>query len=333
MNDVIADAQAPSPEEFCAQLIPQLLADLDNLLFDTQQPTADAVLLLRNAAEAGAARGALWLLLIAAALQAHHQLTGDDDASAITIKPSEIDSVLLHLVPRAHAQLAALRAHAERLRHYIALAENAREPAESAIENAVVRLYQGLASGDDARAQRGLIELRSLVAYLDANAHAIDTQTTAGEPVRVVRPDRFHDYFLRFGELAQQPSGDTGERAVAALSRDGRISAVVTRDEHPLEAAERELRQHIGDDAAVQDASLLRIKALLAFIERLRRDPAGNRLLGNPLDDATAHSSLVVAAATAPLTIGAEFAFATLSQLALFNLSLLRAQTPATRAH
>ena len=328
-----AEAAAPQPHEFAGQLIEQLLADLNGLLFEERRPVIDAGALLRGAAEAGGARGALWLLLVHAALNAHRQLVYGDDEPRVEATADEIEAALLKLLPQARMQLPALRAHAQRLRHYVALAERAREPSEAAIERAIVRLYEGLGSGDEALGGRGLIELRSLAIYLDASASAIDLQTATSEPVQVIRPDRFHDCFLRFNELAQRPATAAGERAVAALSREGRISAVVTRDEHPLEVAERELRIHIGDDLALQDHSLLRIKALLAFIERLRRDPAGNTLLDNPLDDSIAHSSLVVAAATAPLAIGSEFHFAAIAQLARFNLTLLKQQTRAARTH
>ncbi|MDB5985300.1 MAG: hypothetical protein JWR16_353 [Nevskia sp.] len=334
MTEPSLPATAPQAHEFAEQLIEQLLADLDGLLFEDRRPVIAAGTLLRDAAAAGAARGALWLLLVHAALNAHGRLVfGDDETPPAVTSPSAIEAALLQLLPRAQAQLAALRAHAERLRHYVALAERAREPSEVAIERAIVRLYQGLGSGDETLGGRGLIELRSLAVYLDATASAIDLQANAAEPVQVIRPDRFHDYFLRFNESAQTPATAAGERAVAALSREGRISALVTRDEHPLEVAERELRAHIGDDVDLQDHSLLRIKALLAFIEQLRRDPAGNTLLGNPLDDLTAHSSLVVAAATAPLLIGGEFNFAVMAQLARFNLTLLRQQTLRSQLH
>jgi hypothetical protein len=255
----------------------------------------------------------------------------DDDSGPPSSR--EVEAALLKILPRTRPQLPALRAHAARLRQYVAIAENAKEPFEAPITRAIMQLCQGYMVDDHVVSTRGLIELRALTNYLDATANLIDTQGTASPPVRVVRPDRFHDYFLRFNELAQKPASTASERAVAALSREGRISAVITRDEHPLEVAERELRAHIGGDVAIQDASLLRIKALLTFIEFLRHDAAANTRLKNPLDNAMAYDSLVAGASTAPLLTGGEFSFASIAQLAGFNMRMLREQPEKPRKH
>jgi len=332
-KDFLAEQPAPQqPHEFAERLIGQLLIDLDGMLFVGREVYIDANGILRFSAEAGAMRGAIWLLLVQAALDAHRQMLDPDDESG-PASSSEVEAALLKILPRTRAQLPALRAHAARLRHYVAIAENAREPFEAAITHAIIQLCQGYSIDDHVTSTRGLIEMRLLTLYLDATAHLIDTQGTASAPVRVIRPDRFHDYFLRFSELAQKPDRPAGERAVAALSREGRISAVITRDEHPLEVAERELRKHIGSDVAIQDASLLRIKALLGFIEFLRHDSAANTRLKNPLDNPLAHDSLVVGAATAPLLTGGEFSFASIAQLAGFNMRMLREQPDKSRKH
>lgn len=329
---VAEPSPAPQPHEFAGQLIGQLLTDLDGMLFVDREVYIDANEILRVSAEAGAMRGALWLVLVQAALSAYRQLLNKDDEST-PASSSEVEATLLQILPQIHAQLPALRAHAARLRHFVAVAENAQEPCEAPITRAILQLYEGLGIDDHGVSARGLIELRSLTIYLDATANVIDTHDTASAPVRVIRPDRFHDYFLRFNELAQKPATAASERAVAALSREGRISAVVTRDEHPLEVAERELREHIGGDVAIQDASLLRIKALLGFIEILRHDAAANTRLGNPLDNSLAHDSLIVGASAAPLLTGSEFSFASIAQLAGFNMWLLREQPDKSRKH
>jgi hypothetical protein len=332
-EDFLAEQPAPQqPHEFAERLISQLLIDLDGMLFVDREVYIDANGILRFSAEAGAMRGAIWLVLVQAALDAHRQMVDPDDDSG---PPSsrEVEAALLKILPRTRPQLPALRAHAARLRQYVAIAENAKEPFEAPITRAIMQLCQGYMVDDHVVSTRGLIELRALTNYLDATANLIDTQGTASPPVRVVRPDRFHDYFLRFNELAQKPASTASERAVAALSREGRISAVITRDEHPLEVAERELRAHIGGDVAIQDASLLRIKALLTFIEFLRHDAAANTRLKNPLDNAMAYDSLVAGASTAPLLTGGEFSFASIAQLAGFNMRMLREQPEKPRKH
>jgi hypothetical protein len=319
MNDSISDG-FPSAQAFAGQLIRQLYADLDQLLFDDDRPAAHAFALIEDAARSGSPRGASLQLLVGAALAAHRSLLEQNDEASGPAAPAG-DGVFLHLVPRAAAQLPALRSHAERVTRYLGMAEARGEPLQAALSRAIFRLYDGLRSGDEARSGAGLTELRAMLVHIDAVACTIDTPEAAA-PARVIRPDRFHDWFLRYTATAQQPQAPE-PRAIATLTREGRIAAVITEDRHPLEAADRSVREAVGQDHGLQTAALARIHALIGLIDQQRR--ADGRFLGEALDDPAVHISLVTAAATAPLRLGGRFAFGAFAQIARYNRRLLSA--------
>lgn len=332
-DETLDGADAPSEaNDFAAQIIRQLYADLDGVLFDDEENAADdAYALITQAVRAGRTRGAVPLVLTRAALVAHREMMGGEalaDAAAI----EAAGDALVAMLPIASAQLPALQAQAARLTQYLGIAEQSNEPIHLPLARAMHRFCAALGEEDAVTGSRALFELRSLVVHLDACANAIDLAGAAPEPLRVIRPDRFHDYFMHYTALAQKPENAGGEAAVATLTQDGRISAVITEDTHPLEAAARAVRDMISGDETTRDHVLARIRALLDFMDQLRREP--RPLIGDALNDTNVHLSLVIAAATAPLHASAGFSEAAISQVARYNQTLLRSTAaPAAKAH
>ena len=109
-----------------------------------------------------------------------------------------------------------------------------------------------------------------------------------------------------------------------------RITAVITEDTHPLEAAAAAVRATIHGDDTTRDHALARIRALLDMLDGLRRAP--NPLLGDAIQDDTVHLSLVLAAATAPLAASSGFRFPAIAQIARYNQHLLRGAAAVTGA-
>lgn len=329
MNDSVVD-DTPHPHEFAGQLIRQLLGDLDGILFDGEAAADDAFELVAREAGAGAPRGATLVLLARAALSAHRVLVFESGGPEV---PEDADTgdTLAALVPECRAQLPALLAQAGRLSRVLALAEQGGEPVTAALARTVVRFYEGLAAGNETLAGRALIELRSMTVHIDATAVALDS--AAFEPRRVLRPDRFHDWFMQYASLAQSPESRGSEQAVATLTRDGKITAVVTEDTHPLESAARAVRELIPGDDKTRDDAMARIRALLDFIDALRG--RAQPQIGNAFDDQTVYLSLVVAAATAPLDSAGGFRFPSIAQIARYNQVLLRSPgaQPARTTH
>ena len=332
-DDTLDGADAASEaNDFAAQIIRQLYADLDGVLFDDEESAADdAFALVTDAARSARVRGAVPLVLTRAALAAHREMMGTDRLDD-TAADEAANRALTELLPAAGAQLPALQAHAARLTQYLGIAEQSNEPIHLPLARAMHRFCAALGEEDAATGSRALFELRSLVVHLDACANAIDLAGAAPEPLRVIRPDRFHDYFMHYTALAQKPENAAAEAPVATLTTDGRISAVITADTHPLEAAARAVRDMISGDETTRDHVLARIRALLDFMDKLRREP--RPLIGDALNDTTVHLSLVIAAATAPLHASAGFSEAAISQVARYNQTLLRASAaPAAKAH
>jgi hypothetical protein len=327
----------PHPHDFAEQLIRQVLADLDGILLQGEAPAADAFALLAGEAAAARPRGGALTLLSRAALMAHRALVFGRDGEAKgefeTVHDADVGAVLLQLGAAGEPQLPALLKTGEAIAHYVAAAEPAAGTPHHTLALAIYRLYEGLRNDDEALGGRGLVELRALVVHLDATALMLGQGNVNAEPLRAIRPDRFHDYFQRFTSLAQSHSAAGEEQAVATLSRDGRIEALVTADAvHPVVRAAKEVHEAAGGDETTKNHVLARIRALLVFLAALRRQPRA--LVGDPAADQAAQISLIIAAATAPLRIGEEFDFGALAQIARYNQNLLRgAQTAARRAH
>lgn len=319
----ILEGDIPHAIDFAEQLIRQVLADLDGILLDGEQPAAQALPLLAAAAATGRTRGGALVLLAHAALSAHHALIYGRGEAFPEVRQDEVGAVLTRVCAVPQAQLPMLYKAATAVEHYLAAAEPGAQQPQQTLALAIHRLYEGLHSNDEGLGGRGLVELRALVAYLDATAQMLDLGSVSAEPLRVIRPDRFHDYFLRFTTLAQAQDPGEAERAVAALSRDGRIEALITADApHPVLAAAQQVHEAVAGDDKTKDHVLARIRALLLFLARLRREPRPQ--LGDPLAQPEVQLSLVIAAATAPLRLGEEFEFAALAQIARYNQNLLR---------
>lgn len=318
---------SPSPQDFAADLIRQLYADLDGLLLETDlHAAADAFALAIGAAAAAQPRGAVPLILARAALAAHRRMMlGPEPASATPDEAEALQAageVLMLLRPGLAAQLPALAGHAARLTQYLGIAEQASEAIDAPIARAIERFCAALGDEDAETGRRALFELRSMVVHLDASAAALDAGGAAPEPLRVIRPDRFHDYFMRYTSLAQNPENAAREQPMATLQLDGRISAVITADTHPLEAAAQALRETIVGDETTREHALARIRALLDVLDGLRRVP--QPAIGDALNDEAVHLSLVIAAATTPLHASAGFGLPQLAQVAAYNRTLLR---------
>lgn len=321
-DPAVAAGEPPHPHDFAEQLIRQLYEDLDGYLFDGAEAVDEAWLLVIDAVAGARIRGAVPLVFARAALAAHHRLIHDeappDAATALDAAGAAVASFL----PEARAQLPALKTHAERLTRHMAIAEQSPDSIDVPLSQAIQRFYVALGEENGAAGHRALIEMRSIVLHLDACAVMLDQAESAPEPIRVIRPDRFHDYFMQYASLARTPETARGEKPVATLSEGGRITAVITEDTHPLEAAAAAVRQAMQGDDTTRDHALARIRALLDVLDGLRRSP--NPLLGDAIGDDTVHLSLVLAAATAPLQASSGFRFAAIAQIARHNQQLLR---------
>ena len=320
-HDPAADAPPPHPHDFSEQLIRQLYEDLDGLLFDGADAVDEAWPLVVDAARSARARGAVLVVFARATLAAHHLLVYGEAPDESVALDDAADAVA-SFVPEAASQLSALKAHAERLTRHMAIAEQSPDAIHVLLSKTIQRFYNALADEDAVIGGRALIEMRSIILHLDACASALDLATAEPEPIRVIRPDRFHDYFMQYASLAQKQDGAAGEQAVATLTQDGRIAAVITEDTHPLEAAARAVRESMHGDDTTRSHALARIRALLDVLDGLRRSP--NPLLGDAINDTTVHLSLVLAAATAPLQAASGFRFQAIAQIARYNQQLLR---------
>lgn len=321
-------ARAPTATEFAVQLIRQLHGDLDGILFDRGAAEDEALPAVAQAAANALPRGGALMLLIRAAIEAHREML--PELAALSEREDDEIEALRELVPAAVAQHAALLGHATQLEHYLGLAESRPEPVTRRLARVITRFYTALGEDDETGGHRSLLELRSMHVHLDAAALALETATSAPEPLRVLRPDRFHDHFMRYASLAQNPEGAAREQPLATLTRDGKLSAVITADQHPLEAAAQAVREQIDGDEILRNHTLARIRALLEFIDGLRRQPMP--VLGDPASDATVHLSLVLAAATAPLHASQNFTPDALAQIARYNQTLLRQDLPRGNA-
>lgn len=323
IHDAAPAGEPPHPHDFSEQLITQLYEDLDGYLFDGNEAADHAWPLLIDAVRHARTRGAVLVVFARATLAAHHRLVFDEAAHDEAFALDEACDAVASFVPEAAAQRAALKSHAERLMRHMAIAEQSPDAIHVPLSNAISRFYAALAEENAAVGSRALIEMRSIILHLDACAAALDRAESAPEPVRVIRPDRFHDYFMHYASLAQKPETSAGsEQAVATLTQDGKITAVITEDTHPLEAAARTVRATVVGDEVTRDHALVRIRALLDVLDGLRRSP--NPLIGDALNDTTVHLSLVLAAATAPLHASGGFSFQSIAQIARYNQQLLR---------
>lgn len=322
--------EPPHPHEFSEQLIVQLYEDLDGFLFDGPEAVDEAWPLVVDAVGAARTRGAVPLVFARAALAAHHRLVFDQAAPDETLALDAAAEAVASFLPAARSQLPALKNHAERLTRQMAIAEQSPDAIHVPLSQAIQRFYVALDQENAAAGSRALIEMRSIILHLDACAVMLDQAESTPEPVRVIRPDRFHDYFMHYASLARTPDSARGEKPLATLTEDGRISAVITEDVHPLEAAAEAVRATIHGDETTRDHALARIRALLDLLDGLRRAP--NPLLGDAISDDTVHLSLVLAAATAPLAASSGFRLAAIAQIARYNQHLLRGAAAASGA-
>jgi hypothetical protein len=319
-------ASPTPPHEFAEQLIRQVLADLDGILSTAAGAAGDAFALVGNAAAAGAPRGATLYVLVQAALAAHHALLDRFDGGYRVPDEAASSAVVLRLIPAAASGIPQLVRHAHRLTRYFGEAEPAAAALPLALADAIRRLYEGMLRNDATLGGRGLIALRTMVAHVDAVASLLDPADTADRPVRVFPPDRFHDYFLQLTERVQQPQADGGGRPIAALTRDGRLTALITSADHPLQAAAAALRQQIPGSPTTAEHALLRMQGLLYFLDALRQDRS--LPFAEALDDQAAYLSLVTAAATTPMRIPGRFETQQLLQIARYNRKLLQPAQP-----
>jgi len=302
--------QTVHPHDFAAELARQVYSDLTGILTDGDDEDAFAV------ATAGGVDGrsrALWLL-IRAALAAHRALRFGLGTSFDEPHDQDVLDALSTLAPAlaSSAEASVWSEQGERLAAAIGASEGEREAVHQALARAIYRLYDGLRREDEVQGGRGLVELRTMLAHVDAAAQL----GAAGPLSTVVRPDRFHDDFLRYVEVAQNHTAEAQE-AVATLQKDGRITAIVTQDVHPVEQARDTL-------AEGQYAERLRIEALLDFLSALRRDHPEDPLLRACSDNETAFTALVTAGATTPLRSQAGFLYEPLAQITRYNLRLLQ---------
>lgn len=302
--------QTVHPHDFAAELARQVYSDLTGILTDGDHEDAFAV--AANGGVEGRGR-ALWLL-IAAALAAHRALRFGLGSSFAEPHAQDVLDALSMLAPElaASANADTWSEQGVRLAASISASEGEREALHQALARAIYRLYDGLRREDEVQGGRGLVELRTMLTHVDAAAQL----GAAGPLSAVVRPDRFHDDFLRYVEVAQNHSGEAQE-AVATLQKDGRITAIVTQDIHPVEQARDTLQEG-------QYAERLRIEALLDFLSALRREHPDDALLRATSDNETAFTALVTAAATTPLRSQAGFFHDALAQVMRYNLRLLQ---------
>ncbi|WP_293373455.1 hypothetical protein [Nevskia sp.] len=320
--DPATAGEPPHPHDFSEQLILQLYEDLDGFLFDGSEAVDNAWPLVVDAVRAGRMRGAVPLVFARATLAAHHRLVFDEPPPDESLALDAAGDAIASFLSEARAQLPALKNHAERLTRQMAIAEQSPDAIHVPLSQTIQRFYVALGQENAAAGSRALIEMRSIILHLDACAMMLDQAESAPEPIRVIRPDRFHDYFMHYASLARTPDSARGERPLATLAEGGRITAVITEDQHPLEAAATAVRATIHGDDTTRDHALVRIRALLEVLDGLRRAP--NPLLGDAVGDDTVHLSLVLAAATAPLSASSGFRFPAIAQIARFNQHLLR---------
>lgn len=310
--------QEVHPHDFAAELARQIYSDLDGVLHDGMQPTRDA---LASVESAGLPRAAALWVLLRSALAALRALRFGVEEQFAEPHEADVHDALGVMAPSlaTQAEAADWRAAGEALSAAISASEGEREPLHAALARAIYRLYDGLRSGDDTLGGRGLMELRTMLLHVDAAAQL--PETPALTPV--LRPDRFRDDFLRYVAAVNAGGADLQE-PVATLQSDGRITAIVTRDVHPVEHARRALD-------AEQLTERLRIEALLDFLQALRRQHPEDPLLRIASENETAFTALVTAAATTPLVNGGRFEHAPIAQVMRYNLRLLQAAGQATR--
>lgn len=329
-HDPAAAEAPPHPHDFSEQLIRQLYEDLDGFMFDGSDAVDEAWPLVIDAVRSARIRGAVPLVFARATLAAHHRLVFDEPPPDEELALDAAAEAIASFLPEARAQLPALKNHAERLTRQMAIAEQSPDAIHVPLSQAIQRFYVALGEENAPAGSRALIEMRSIILHLDACAVMLDHAESAPEPIRVIRPDRFHDYFMHYASLARTPETARGEKPVATLTEGGRITAVITEDTHPLEAAAAAVRATIPGDDTTRDHAMARIRALLDVLDGLRRAP--NPLLGDAIQDDTVHLSLVLAAATAPLAASGGFRFPAIAQVARYNQHLLRGAAAVTGA-
>lgn len=317
---------APTPYEFSNQLIRQVFSDLDGILLDNNEsPVSDAFALVAHEAATGTPRGSALVALIQGALAAYPALLTDEGVVSLP-QPAQTEEVLVRLVPGAAKYTSALSRYAQRVVRYFAEAEPAGEALPLALANAIQRLYRGMMAGDSVLGGRGLIALRTLVAHVDAIASLLDPAGGMDRPIRAFAPDRFHDHFIFLTEQVRKPDAPGADQPVAALTLDGRITAIIAAASHPMEAAAAAVRERVGGDSTTREHALLRMQGLLHFIESRRLDK--NLAFAEALHDETAFVSLVTAAATTPMREPGRFGARQLLQIARFNRLLLQGGSP-----
>jgi len=322
VDDLLPDA--PSVEEFTVQLIDSLMSDLDGVLADGQLAAPQARALLFSAAATGDARAATLPALLRAAVAAHTALLDDDDATLPAPDVERVSTLCATLLPGDTTTQRQLLDAEARLQAHYAAAEPQRPAPWQSLAQAIHRLYDGMRVGDERLAGNGLLELRALLVTLDASACALRAEPEL-PPYRAIRPDRFHDLYLRYVDTAR--TGGDAQQAVATVRQDGRIAAIVTETAHPVAVAELALRDAFGDDHPAADAALARVRALIRFLDTRRRlaTPASE-------DDAAETLSLIVAAATAPLHGDGSYSAFELLQIARYNRQLLSTAPPGAAA-
>lgn len=308
------------PHDFAAELTRQVYTDLDGVLVAGDDAAEDA---LEAVLRSGNDRGCGLWLITRAALAAHRGLRFGLQERFAEPHADDVLDALSALAPdlAARHDAAEWLSRAEALADAITASEGGREPLHQALARAIYRLYDGLRSEDELLGGRGLMELRTMLAHVDAAAQLGGTPALCP----VVRPDRFHDDFLRYVAAAQAGSADV-QQPVASLQKDGRITAIVTRDLHPVEHA----RQTLSADQA---AARMRIEALLDFLQGLRADAPDDIMLRASNDNETFFTALVTAAATTALPEDGAFAYPALAQITRYNLRLLHAAGGDARAH
>lgn len=321
MNTTVAndspDEGEVHPHVFAAELARTVYADLDGVIFDANAAADNALAVIREAAAADAPRTvAVWLLL-RAALAAHRALRFGLQDHFAEPHAADVAAALAEFVETSRPpDAASLSVRGGALAALITTSEGDRESLHSALARAIYRLYDGLRTSDETLGGRGLVELRTMLTHVDAAAQ-LTTDAASAPLAPVVRPDRFHDEFLRYVGAAQAGSADV-QKPVAALQKDGRLTALVTQDVHPVEFAR---------DAIDQDVPgvRLRIETLLDFLQHLRASPESDPLLRNSSENETVFTALITAAATTPLIEGQDFLYPALAQITRYNLRLLQA--------
>ncbi len=312
-------SDAPSLPEFLDQLLSQLLADLDTALV----PGGGARPAFEAAARNGRARAGALLTLARAAVIAHRSLVSGEPPEAADGDAEAALEALAAVI--GGFDRAALTRHADRSTDLVAGAEPGSAAPALNLARAMVRLYAGLGQGDDALGARGLHELRALFLHVDAAACVAATMPAAEQPVRVVRPDHFHDAFMQLSDAIRKRGDAAGDTPVARLSPDGRLQAVIEDHDHPLAAALAAAAERVGEDEDLRTATALRLVALLRVIDLIRSgDLDGTEGL---LDDLPRFVGLVTAAATTPLP-EAGFDAEVLLRIAAYNARLMQPPSP-----